>query len=112
MMEYKGYTGIVEYDEDAEIFHGHVIGIRGAITFEADLENDLEQAFHDSVEDYLEFCEELGREPEKPFGGTFRVEVSPDLHKKAWKAADAAGKDLNHWLNEVLEKELSTSVTD
>jgi predicted HicB family RNase H-like nuclease len=32
MMQYKGYSGKVEYDDDAEIFHGEVIGLRDVIS--------------------------------------------------------------------------------
>ena len=32
MMQYKGYTGKVEFDDEAEIFHGEVIGLRDVIT--------------------------------------------------------------------------------
>jgi predicted HicB family RNase H-like nuclease len=32
-MKYKGYTGVVEYDDDAHMFHGEVIGLKDVITF-------------------------------------------------------------------------------
>jgi len=35
-MEYKGYIGTVQFDEDAEIFHGEVINLRDVITFQPD----------------------------------------------------------------------------
>ena len=31
MMEYKGYLGTVEYDEQAKIFHGDIINTRDVI---------------------------------------------------------------------------------
>ena len=34
MMQYKGYTGKVEFDSEADIFHGEVIGLRDVITFQ------------------------------------------------------------------------------
>ena len=34
MMQHKGYTGKVEFDDEAEIFHGEVIGLRDVITFQ------------------------------------------------------------------------------
>ncbi len=55
-MEYKDYRAKVKFDEDTKLFHGIVINIRDVITFEADCTDDLLQAFHDSVDDYLEFC--------------------------------------------------------
>lgn len=58
MMEYKGFQAKVEIDDDAKLFHGEVINLRDVITFEADCMDDLLQAFHDSIDDYLEFCRE------------------------------------------------------
>jgi predicted HicB family RNase H-like nuclease len=59
-MRYKGYEAVVEFDDEAEIFHGEVINIRDVITFQGDNVKGLKQAFHDSVDDYLEFCKERG----------------------------------------------------
>ncbi len=36
MMEYKGYTTKVEFDDEAEIFHGEVIGIKDVVTFQGE----------------------------------------------------------------------------
>lgn len=66
-MKYKGYFGHVEYDDEAKIFHGEVIGLRDIITFQGKSVDELEQAFHDSVNDYLSWCKELGEKPEKTF---------------------------------------------
>jgi predicted HicB family RNase H-like nuclease len=33
MMEYKGYFAKVEFDDDANIFHGEVINLRDVISF-------------------------------------------------------------------------------
>ena len=63
MMKYKGYQAKVEIDGDAKLFHGEVINLRDVITFEADCRDDLTQAFHDSVDDYLELCGERGEAP-------------------------------------------------
>ena len=73
MIEYKGYIAKVEFDDEAEVFHGEVINLRDVITFEGESVAELKQAFHDSVEDYLAFCAERGEEPEKPFSGKFSV---------------------------------------
>ena len=71
MMEYMGYIANVVYDESINPIHGTVIGLRDVITFEAESVGELEQAFHDSVDDYLEFSAELGRQPERSFSGKF-----------------------------------------
>jgi predicted HicB family RNase H-like nuclease len=62
MMEYKGYIGIVEFDDEAGIFHGEVINLRDVITFQGESVQELRQAFQDSVDDYLAFCAERNEE--------------------------------------------------
>ena len=69
MIEYKGYAGMAEYDEEAKIFHGQVINIRDVITFEGESLSDAEKAFRESVDDYLAWCREDGKEPDKPYSG-------------------------------------------
>ncbi|KIC73456.1 HicB family protein [Neochlamydia sp. EPS4] len=69
MMKHKGYTGHVVYDDEAKIFHGEVLGIRDVITFQGKTADELEQAFKDSVQDYLAFCAKRKEEPEKLFCG-------------------------------------------
>jgi predicted HicB family RNase H-like nuclease len=104
MMEYKGYVGKVEYDDEAGIFHGEIINVRDVITFQGVSVKELRKAFRDSIEDYLVFCAERGEEPEKPFSGQFVTRVSPGLHRQMNLAAMLAGKSLNAWVMEQLEK--------
>jgi predicted HicB family RNase H-like nuclease len=65
-MKYKGYHGQVNYDEKAKLLHGEVVGLRDVITFQGTSVDELEQAFKESVDEYLDFCKELGRVPEIP----------------------------------------------
>ena len=62
MLKYKGYTGYVVYDDEARIFHGEVAAIKAVITFQGTTVDEIEQAFKDSVDDYLDWCEERGKE--------------------------------------------------
>jgi predicted HicB family RNase H-like nuclease len=107
MMEYKGYLGAVEYDDDDRTFHGRVINIRDVITFEGDSVKDLSQAFRESVDDYLAFCKKRGEAPDKPFSGRFLTRMSPELHRQATVAAARDRKSLNAWLQEVVKKAVS-----
>jgi len=78
-MEYKGYRGVVEVDEDAGILHGRVLLPRDVVTFEGETVAEARKAFEDSVDDYLEFCEVRGEEPEKPAAEQSTVtRTSPD----------------------------------
>lgn len=104
MMEYKGYVGKVEFDDEAGIFHGEVINTRDVITFQGTTVDEIRQAFRDSVEDYLDFCAQLGHAPEKPFTGKLMLRLSPDLHRRIFIAAKQAGKSLNTWIAERLDE--------
>jgi predicted HicB family RNase H-like nuclease len=80
MMKYKGYRGTVTYDDEAEIFHSEVINTYDVITFQGTFVEDIEQAFIDSVEDYLEFCHERREKPEKPFFGKIIPRIPPEVN--------------------------------
>ena len=58
MLNYKGFFGHVMYDDEAKIFHGEVINTRTVITFQGESVREIEQAFKDSVDDYLDWCRE------------------------------------------------------
>ncbi|AUT02426.1 toxin-antitoxin system HicB family antitoxin [Nostoc sp. CENA543] len=101
-MKYKGYEAVVEFDDEAEIFHGEVINLRDVITFQSDNAKELKQAFHDSVDDYLEFCKERGEEPEKPFSGKLMLRINPELHKTIAIKAKKEGQSINSWIEKCL----------
>ena len=103
MMKYKGYVAKVEFDDEGEVFYGEVINLRDVITFEGESVAELKQAFEDSVEDYLAFCEGRGESPEKPYSGKFSIRLDPELHRKISVKARTANKSLNSWINETLE---------
>jgi len=102
MMEYKGYIARVEFDDEAATFHGEVVNTRDVITFQGESVRELTQAFHDSVDDYLAFCQERGEAPDKPFSGRFVTRITPELHRQLNVAAAVAGKSLNAWVAEQL----------
>jgi len=104
MMEYKGSFAKVVFDDEADIFHGDVMNLRDVITFEGETVHELRMAFHNSVEDYLEFCAERGEEPEKPYSGKFLVRVEPELHKTLVIKARKNGKSLNTWIHDTLHE--------
>ncbi|MDD2455726.1 MAG: type II toxin-antitoxin system HicB family antitoxin [Kiritimatiellae bacterium] len=103
MMEYNGYIGQVEFDDEANIFHGEVINLRDVVTFQGATVEELRKAFRDSVDDYIEFCGERGEAPEKPYSGKFVVRVEPALHKAVAMKAKLKRKSLNAWVHETLE---------
>jgi predicted HicB family RNase H-like nuclease len=106
MMEYKGYIGKVEIDDEAGILYGEVINVRDVITFEGTTVDETQEAFHESVDDYLEFCAKRGESPEKPFSGKFVVRLPTELHRKAYIQAKLEDKSLNSWVADVLQSAL------
>ena len=103
-MTYKGYDAIVEFDEEGKVFSGEVINTRDVITFQGDSVDELEKAFRDSVEDYLEFCKKRGEEPEKPFSGTFTVRMTPEQHRHVALEARRRGMSINAYVVERLTR--------
>ena len=102
MLTYKGYTGHVEFDDEAGIFHGEVLDLRDVVTFQGRSVEELERAFRDSVDDYLEFCAARGKEPDRPFTGRLMLRLSPELHRRAYVLARREGKSLNEWIKDRL----------
>ena len=104
MMKYKGYVGIVEFDEKARIFHGDVIGLKDIITFQGTNVDELETAFQDSINDYLTWCKERNEKPEKTFSGNLHLRMTPQLHADLAQQAIKQGISLNEFITTKLSK--------
>jgi len=65
-IEYRGYTGTIEYTAEDDVLFGSVLGIRGLISYEGDSLSSVKKDFIEAIDDYLEMCESKGIEPEKP----------------------------------------------
>jgi len=104
IMTYKGYSARIEYDDEDAIFTGRLAGIRDGVGFHADTVKALRDAFHEAVEDYIETCAKIGKEPQRAFSGQVMFRVDPEVHRKAALAAELEGKSLNQWAEEVLER--------
>jgi predicted HicB family RNase H-like nuclease len=76
------------------------------VTFEATTAQELEDNFHTVVDDYLETCKTLGREPQKVYKGIFNVRIEPELHKRVYKEALKAGMSLNAFVRKALSSEV------
>ena len=68
-MNYKGYAGKVEFDYDAGIFYGEIIGLRDVVTFKGTSVKELQESFKESIDAYLAFCERMGKTPDTPASG-------------------------------------------
>ena len=104
MIEYKGYTGVFDFDPSIDAFHGRVVGLQDVVTFEGRSVDDLRAAMEDSVEDYLELCQEAGKEAERPYRGEFLVRTTPEVHRVVATAAEAEGMSLNAWVETAISE--------
>jgi predicted HicB family RNase H-like nuclease len=104
MMKYKGYIARIEYDEEDRIFVGHLAGIKDIVGFHGITVDELEDAFHESVDNYIAISEETGRPVQKPYSGKLMLRVSPDVHAAVATAAEVHGKSINQWASDVLDK--------
>ena len=107
LLEYKGYHTKIEFDFEALVLRGKIEGIKDLVNFESTDISTVEEEFHAAVDDYLEFCKEVGKEPDREYKGTFNIRISPDLHKKLAIVAMQNGDTLNA----TVEKAIAEYVT-
>lgn len=103
MMKYKKYIGSAEVSIEDNILHGKLLHIKDLVTYEANSPEDLEKAFHEAVDCYIEDCHADGVEPDVPFKGSFNVRVSPETHRSLGVSAHTRGCSLNEYVKSVLE---------
>src|ERR1044071_7697615 len=104
VVKYKDFQGAVDYEDGRLVIQ--ILHIDDFVTTECDSAEEVEAAFKELVEDYLETCAAVGKEPSKAFRGSFNVRVDPQLHKKAAMAAATAGSSLNAWVETAMRERL------
>ena len=107
MLEYKGYHAKIIYDEYSKSLFGKLAGISDLVTFESDSPVEIEKEFHDAVDDYLETCKEVGKEPEREFSGKLNVTVQPEIHRTLATFAEKSGESLNKFVEKILSDYLA-----
>lgn len=95
ILKYKDYEGTAELDMTRQVCRGKILFINDLVTYEAASPIELQKAFEEAVDDYLDTCATLKREPQKPLKGQFNVRVPPPLHKTAVLRAMADDVSLN-----------------
>ena len=103
-LEYKGYHTEIIFDSEDFVLRGKIEGINDFVNFENANAEEIENEFHQAVDDYLEFCKAMGKEPEKEYRGSFNVRVSPDLHRDAVMVAAWEGCSLNAIVDNALRE--------
>ena len=103
-MKHKGYAANIEYSEEDGCFVGHIAGIRDVVGFHGESVAELRFAFEDAVEDYLETCAKIGKEPQKSYSGKLMLRIPPDIHAAVAAAAQTRGKSINQLVAEILDE--------
>ncbi len=114
ILQYKNYVAEIEFSAQDEVFFGKIIGTNDLISFEADSVKLLKAAFHEAVDDYLQTCKEMGKEPDKSYKGVFNIRIPSELHRKAAMAASLKKVTLNDFvkyaIDTVVSKELNQKI--
>jgi predicted HicB family RNase H-like nuclease len=108
ILKYKDYEGTAELDMERMVCFGKILFINDLITYQSATITELQKEFEAAVDDYLETCAELGREPQKPLKGQFNVRISPALHKAATLRAIEDSTTLNEVVARAMESYLNT----
>lgn len=108
-MHYRGYSARIEYSDEDQCLVGRVAGIRDVIGFHGESVAELRTAFQEAVDDYLETCEKLGRDPQRPFSGKVMLRIDPGLHARLAMHAEAEGVSLNAWAQAALDRAVRRS---
>lgn len=104
LLHYKGYAGSVKFIEEKDSFYGKIEFINDLVTFQGTSVKELKEDFRQAVDEYIEDCKELGKEPEKPFKGKFPARIKPELHKKAAFLALQKNISLNKYVEKAIEQ--------
>lgn len=107
ILEYKGYHTKIEFDMETCTLRGKIEGINDLVNFESSDTSKIEKEFHDAVDDYLEFCEEVGKAPDKEYRGVFNVRIDPELHRKLALKAYKNEESLNATVEKAIQEYLT-----
>lgn len=107
VIKYRGYHGKIEFSEEDQMLIGSVIGIRDSLFFHGTSVEEITQSFHDSIDNYLEMCQSLGRSPDKEYKGSLNIRIPQELHRKAAVMAEEEGISLNQFIQNAIEESVS-----
>ena len=106
VLEYKDYWTVIHYSKEDKCLYGQIEGIDDLISFGGDV-NDIEDNFHFAVDDYLEDCKLLNKEPNKAYKGTFNIRMPSELHRAIAIESSRRGYSLNQFMSIAATHELA-----
>ena len=104
VLRYQDFVGTVQYNATDKLFHGKLAFITDLVTFEGSSVAELETAFIEAVEDYIDLCEQVDKKPEKRFAGSFNIRMKPELHRRAAIASLEKGLSLNQLIVDAVSR--------
>ena len=111
MLEYKGYHASIEFDAEDNLFVGEVFGITDSLNFHGESVSELKEMFKQCIDNYLEICQQIGKQPDKEFKGTFNVRITPELHKRAALEAARQKITLNQYVSNAINQSFDKNDT-
>ncbi|MBS4721178.1 type II toxin-antitoxin system HicB family antitoxin [Aeromonas caviae] len=106
LMKYKGFYGSIEFSLEDRVLFGKIECIADLITYEANTIDELNAAFNEAVDDYIETCAEIGKVPNKTLSGTLNIRIGPELHKKSYLLATNNGQSINDFIKNAVEEKI------
>jgi predicted HicB family RNase H-like nuclease len=110
MLQHKGFLGSVQYSDRDSIFYGKIEGIDDLVTFEGKSVDEIKKAFQEAVNDYLDFCKDIGKKAFKSYKGSFNVRLGQELHAISSLVARTSGISLNQFVKEAIEREIENRI--
>lgn len=111
-VKYKGYEGTVEIDPDRGCF-GKILFINDLVTYESDDIKNVHAEFAAAVDDYIQTCKELGREPNKSYKkGLFNLEEVTNVRHLATMTSSNRDISLNGFVRASVSNSIDSSRFD
>ncbi len=105
-MKYKGYLGSVEYSAEDHCLFGKVMFIKSLLAYEGSSLEELEEMFHQTIDEYLEECKADGVKPNVPCSGTLNLRLGHARHLAAAEQAYKLGISINDLICSAIDQRL------
>lgn len=107
---YKNYTGSIKASLEDNCLHGNIEHISDLVNYEASTIQELKVEFEKAVDDYLDHCKRVNKEPNQSFKGSFKIKLGKEIHEKATMKASKVGKSLNDYIKDVINKDIESHI--
>lgn len=105
-MKYKEFYASIHYEDETSTFWGKIEGIEDLISFEASSVEGLKREFKEVVEEYIEDCKRLNKNPHKQYKGSFNIRIEPELHQKAVQFSKVFNMSLNQFVEKSIREQI------